>query len=508
MTVDDVSTTVQMADRVAAEVRHAHLRGESRLVKVTSLMSAFRRPGHPARINEVIRLLGERGIKIDSGWLTDSGEISVRRPGLLELSLDDSGKTREPGAEEIQLSVWNPGTGMSPERDPASCDPPGVGEVLWFNVEPPSAAALGGANVEPAQVGDSTAAAPTSAFELRVRDVSDQLREWCHGLDEEMVRDLLRQDVQPKVETYGDERDSVRSVSAVAVIARELPDPDDYDGVTEQLVFQMVEMVVGDGWIVTCWHPSRIFSGTHEETAGPAMLRASFLNHVEHRWLHDGVADDRDPPIKTASDLGLYLTRSLVDTYGASHRMLERWVSSWEADFYAALATSVTKEKSQRMKNSAREITDLLAMVGEFRRRLTALQHARWATPDRTWFPALSDRDESVLDEEDQSPQASELADRLDSVDKKTTLLSEGIRADMDLLMLQVSATQQEQNERLQGYLAKVTGLVLVPTFVAGLFGANTRLPGGGSWVGFDLMVVLMVVSSIAVYLIMRRLAR
>ena len=45
-------------------------------------------------------------------------------------------------------------------------------------------------------------------------------------------------------------------------------------------------------------------------------------------------------------------------------------------------------------------------------------------------------------------------------------------------------------------------------SFVAGLFGANTRLPGGGSWLGFELMVVLMVVSSIAVYWIMRRLAR
>ncbi len=87
-------------------------------------------------------------------------------------------------------------------------------------------------------------------------------------------------------------------------------------------------------------------------------------------------------------------------------------------------------------------------------------------------------------------------------------MLSEAIRADMDLLMLQASATQQEQTERLQGYLSRVTGLILVPTFVAGLFGANTRLPGGGSWMGFDLMVVLMVVSSIAVYLIMRRLAR
>ena len=396
---------------------------------------------------------------------------------------------------------------MTPEQALRPYEEPTVDDVLWFNVDPPDSTELGTSNIEPAQGNDLASAAPRTAFEARVRRVADQLGEWCPGLDEEMVRDLLRQDIQPKVETYGDERDGVRSVSAVAVIARELPDPDDFDGVTEQLVFQMVEMVVGDGWIVTCWHPSRIFSGTSGEEAGPAALRQPFLNQVEHRWLDDEHDADAERRVKTASDLGLYLTRSLVDTYGASHRMLERWVSSWESDFYAALATSDRSEKAERMKAAAREITDLLAMVGEFRRRLTALQHARWTTSDRSWFPALSDRDESILEEEDQSAQAKALSDHLESIEKKTKELSDGIRADMDLLMLQASATQQEQTERLQGYLSRVTGLILVPTFVAGLFGANTRLPGGGSWMGFDLMVVLMVVSSIAVYLIMRRLA-
>jgi len=67
---------------------------------------------------------------------------------------------------------------------------------------------------------------------------------------------------------------------------------------------------------------------------------------------------------------------------------------------------------------------------------------------------------------------------------------------------------KQEATEKLQGYLSKVTGLVLVPTLVAGLFGANTRLPGGGSWMGFELMVLLMVVSAIAVYLVIRKMTK
>ncbi len=165
---------------------------------------------------------------------------------------------------------------MSPEQALRPYGKPTVDDVLWFNVDPPDSTELGTSNIEPAQGIDLTSAPPRTAFEARVRHVADQLGEWCPGLDEEMVRDLLRQDIQPKVETYGDERDGVRSVSAVAVIARELPDPDDFDGVTEQLVFQMVEMVVGDGWIVTCWHPSRVFSGTSGRRRGPPRCVSRF----------------------------------------------------------------------------------------------------------------------------------------------------------------------------------------------------------------------------------------
>jgi Mg2+ and Co2+ transporter CorA len=39
-----------------------------------------------------------------------------------------------------------------------------------------------------------------------------------------------------------------------------------------------------------------------------------------------------------------------------------------------------------------------------------------------------------------------------------------------------------------------VAGLVLVPTLVVGIFGANTELPGEGSWLGFVLMIALMLV--------------
>lgn len=503
------------ARRIVREVRLAARIGQTRLTKVTSLLHAFRAPGRAAKFNDVKRELEGRGVRLDSGW------TEIRRTGVLELSLSVIAEQRaaQPDADDtIQVSRWGPNS-VGQERSLTEDEAPATNDVLWFNVDPPPAPAPDSAvlhgrqetrrtqfprsqrTVSPDQ-GLRGGADPTAEVrDHRVRHVLNRLEGLCPGLDEEMVRDLLRRDEQPKVDTYGDENDGIRGISAVAVIARELPGTaDDSDEVSEELVFQLVEMIVADRWIVTCWHPSRIHTGTTDDQPGHPILREPFLSHVRYRWLNQ-----MTPQPKTPGDLGLYLTRSLIDTYGASHRTMERWVESWEVDFAKSLSSS---EKAKKLNEAAGEISNSLSMAGEFRRRLTAFQHARWTTTDKSWFPALSDRDLDIAETEDQSRQLTELDKSLRSADEKLALLSQDIRADMDLLMLHSTATQQEATERLQGYVAKVTGLVLVPTLVAGLFGANTRLPGGGSWMGFELMLILMVLSAVAVYFVIRKLVQ
>ncbi len=140
-------------------------------------------------------------------------------------------------------------------------------------------------------------------------------------------------------------------------------------------------------------------------------------------------------------------------------------------------------------------------MTGEFRRRLTAFEHARWSTADKSWFPGVGDT--SAGSETDRSIAA--LATFIDTSERSFTLLSDTIRADVNLLMLQSTAAQQEAGEQMQGYLGKVTGLVLVPTLVAGVFGVNTAIPGGQAWWGFELMLLLMVLSAVLVYAAIRR---
>lgn len=101
-------------------------------------------------------------------------------------------------------------------------------------------------------------------------------------------------------------------------------------------------------------------------------------------------------------------------------------------------------------------------------------------------------------------------------------MLFENVRADMDLVTMNAIAEQaraaadlatsvahsaellqdqREADEAFQKQLGKVTALLLVPTLIAGIFGANTQLPGGGRWWGFEIMLLLMFVSSLAVYL-------
>lgn len=71
---------------------------------------------------------------------------------------------------------------------------------------------------------------------------------------------------------------------------------------------------------------------------------------------------------------------------------------------------------------------------------------------------------------------------------------------------LEVAEDTQSGNEDFQRIAGILGAVILGPTLVAGLFGANTALPGGGSWWGFGIMLALMVVSAVALLLVLRRL--
>jgi Mg2+ and Co2+ transporter CorA len=343
-----------------------------------------------------------------------------------------------------------------------------TGEVLWIDAQPD--------------------ADPDLLLALLQRHLSPDVTR-------EVVEDILEYDVEPKVHTYDS---GLRSVSFIGVEARDSErTAADRVGMAGELCFQLVESVVGPSTIVTCWHHGRVSRGLDGDVDSPAILRERAERAVAKAWATG--------PLSPA-DLGTQILGLCSETYKHAHRRLESWLQLWELELHKA-----------ELDMETRTLHDLFALVNEFRRRLSAMNYARSVTDDDTWFPGC----DTAVDE---------AADgRLDRTLKKLALLFENIRADMELVTMEhvvrqaVSAAEQAEqvskntqimqdqriaNEQFQDRLAKVTALLLVPTLIAGIFGANTQLPGGGTWSGFVAMVVLMVVTSTAVYLFMVRTNR
>jgi hypothetical protein len=470
----------EVAARIAREIRTAP--GGAKLAKVSSLVHACRVPGSPTRFHDVRLALDAAGVGFEA-------EVSsIRRTDVVSLVAAPDGGAAARG--QVHASLWRPG---EPARE---CSFPlteavGDADVVWFDVEPVH---------RPGPDRDLL----DELVEQRAGELTGELAPWCPGLELDLVRALLRADPQPSVDTSGSEHGAVRSVSVVAAIGREVPEPGAPDRVAEKVVFQLVEMVVGEGWVLTCWHPSRTYGGGVEEETVTPVLKVPFLCHVNHRWLAEA-PDEHAVGSKTSGDLGIYLVRALIDTYDATHRMMERWMAAWEVAFYTTLKGG---ERAAGLRAAGSELSDFLYMSAEIRRRLTAFQHARWSTADRTWFPRVAGHEPGGVRSATAPAQIQALVEELASAKENFDRLSSDIRADMDVLMLQNTAVQQESTERVQGYLGRVTALVLVPTLIAGIFGANTRLPGGGAWSGFEVMVVLMVISGVGVFYAISRLSQ
>jgi hypothetical protein len=359
-----------------------------------------------------------------------------------------------------------------PERQSSQTGHP----TRWFDVDPAcEAPALNDfrGRDEPAQLRDND--------EPVFASLSDVLGT---RLTLPMVNDLRRHEphLQSRVETYGDE-DGPRFLSMAAAVAR--------DGLPEchgsglenmhAVVFQEVRMLADRDWIITCWHPSRTVTGAVPPFFAAPLLRQPFLRRVQHL---------RSQEDTTASDLGLCLALALVDTYGATHRLMQGWVADWEVDIFNDLA----KRSLENLKDAETRLDGMLATAAEARRRITGLQHARAESRDRSWLlPRVTP--EQGDERPEPHPRAKVLADRLEHHETAFKNQTEAIRANMDVVMLRSTAAQQEISEALQRRLGVLTSLVLAPTLIVGLFGANTALPGGGTWWGFSLMILLMALS-------------
>src|SRR4051812_16027492 len=370
---------------------------------------------------------------------------------------DEQGRSRTmsrllPIDDVIEVSEWRPA--RQPERKTLFECTPTTDAVRWFHV-------------------DVIHSEPDMIFEaLEPIDAGQPLQ---------VVRARFSVVPRPCVRSYNGEP-HLRMVSAFAVTADESEEgaADADASKAGALVVQLVEMLAGDGWMITCWHRSKRYHGAEEIAEGPPLGRTDVLRGVERWWVQEGLS--------TAGDLATLVLHELVLTYPSAARVMLSWLEQWELDFHRRY------DKTER-----HTLIDVRSLLAELEERLRAIERPEADALD-SWFTGLST--------EKWPERVQRLVDRaLSDVDS----IHSTLRSSLDLLavhataqQLRIAQGQAKQQEKLQSALALVTSVLLVPTFIAGTFGANTEVPGQGKWWGFVVMVVLMVIGAIGTWQLIR----
>lgn len=307
-----------------------------------------------------------------------------------------------------------------------------------------------------------------------VRDLRSLLSGVCSGLDDEMLADLLEADLWPKRRRYG----AVRAVSAASVVPG---DPGDERSRAGSLTFGVVEMLAGEGWLATCWHAPRTFTGSEEDGAsGEVGDHRELVGEIEAQWAAGQGS--------TAGDLGLIVLDQLVDTYPDVRRALFDWLEAWELDLYRRCETNAQPDR--------RTLIELRALVFQYRKSIAPLNAARGKAATY-WFADVT-----------QTAEAERIDDRIDRALSLATELSDRLRSALDLVQLQLAQVQGRRTERLQQKFELIASVLLVPTLIAGTYGANTKFPGLNEAWGTTTMLVLMVLGGTGTFVLLRWLRR
>jgi Mg2+ and Co2+ transporter CorA len=294
-----------------------------------------------------------------------------------------------------------------------------------------------------------------------------------------MVEDLLEADAQGKITVHADPRDAPLGLSFHGVKASEGGGRLD-SSKTGSLQFQLVEAVVTPTWLVTCFH-----SGTTNNGVDIHQLDEPPLGAVR-----DLVAREcTRRTVVTGPTVLLALIEHMAVSHLDAQSQLEAWLESWELEFFRDL------EQTERAT-----ISHLLVLLNETRRRLGEFELVL-----RTGERRLAEQDAG-------DPAVVNVQSTLEDCRDRVQAMLGRLRADIDLLTMNGISRQtadaeasRRAEDELRKQLEKVTALLLVPSLVIGFFGANTAIPGAGTWWGLILMLGLACMSSAAVYTFLYR---
>lgn len=149
--------------------------------------------------------------------------------------------------------------------------------------------------------------------------------EHCPGLTEPMLEDLLTPDERPEGARYEGDIHLASSFGVTPWRPERQGERGTPQGVGV-LRFQPVEILAGSSWLVTCWHPERIFQGSRKVDEQPPGEADDLFEAVAARW--------RRNPGRLPGDLGISVLHELALTYAPAHRALHAWLEDWELSLY------------------------------------------------------------------------------------------------------------------------------------------------------------------------------
>jgi hypothetical protein len=340
-----------------------------------------------------------------------------------------------------------------------------------------------GARPEPCGPNDSLADSSIRWFELvcgpdATEEAFDLLAGRCPGLTQQMLEDLLTPDDAPAGISYAD--GTIRLASTFSIEA--IRDDQKLERGTAQgigaLRFQPVELLAGERWLISCWHPRRMFQGAIKISEDQPGSADAIFRGVAERWLrrHDG-----EP-----GDLGVAVMNELALSYAPAHRALFSWLEDWELSLYV-----------NDDLNNRDELPELWGLMAVMRDWLNPLNRPGLrGDVSKAWLVATDH--EAVV----------EVDDRVDKALAGLAKLSERLRQSFGLLHLEQAEEQREHSERMQRRIEIAAAIFLVPTLIVGFYGANTWVPGQGKHWGFWVMVTLLISLSFAALLGVLQLQR
>jgi CorA-like Mg2+ transporter protein len=300
-------------------------------------------------------------------------------------------------------------------------------------------------------------------------EVLRALEEHCQGLTKAMLEDLLTPDEQPEGTRYAN---GVRLASSFSVVAWRPEDRVERgrpQGVGV-LRFQPVELLAGTDWLITCWHPQRVFQGSKPIEEEPPGGADELFEGMADRWERSSCA--------TAGDLGIRVMHELALSYAPAHRALAAWLEDWELSLY----TRAEEDEAGDGSDALDQLPELWGLMAVARNWLSPLNKpGLQADVSKAWLPA-SDHDA-----------VKEVDHRVDKALAALARLSETLRQSFGLLHLEQTEEQRQRSESMQRRFELVAVAFLVPTFIVGFYGANTWVPGQGEAWGFEVMVVALV---------------